>query len=52
MAAAILVHGARSSPADWRWVAARLRAEGAEALIPDLPSHRRRSADRSDDVQE
>jgi len=52
MATAILVHGAWSSPADWRWVAARLRAEGVETLIPDLPSHRHWSADRSDDVQE
>jgi pimeloyl-ACP methyl ester carboxylesterase len=52
MATAVLVLGAWSSPADWRWVAASLHAHGAGTVIPDLPSHRYRSAGRSDDVQE
>ena len=52
MATAVLVHGAWSSPADWRWVAEYLQAQAVETVIPDLPSHRRRSADRSDDVQQ
>jgi pimeloyl-ACP methyl ester carboxylesterase len=52
MATAVLVHGAWSSPADWRWVAACLQAHGVGTVMPDLPSHRGRSTDRSDDVQE
>lgn len=52
MATAVLVHGAWSNPADWRWVAACLHARGVQAAIPDLPSHRHRSANRSDDVRE
>jgi pimeloyl-ACP methyl ester carboxylesterase len=52
MATAVLVHGAWSSPADWRWVAACLQAHGVGTAIPDLPSHRHRSAGRSDDVHE
>jgi pimeloyl-ACP methyl ester carboxylesterase len=51
MATAVLVHGAWSSPADWRWVAGYLQAQAVATVIPDLPSHRHRSADRSDDVQ-
>jgi Alpha/beta hydrolase family len=41
-----------SSPADWRWVAEYLQAQAVETVIPDLPSHRRRSAHRPDDVQQ
>jgi pimeloyl-ACP methyl ester carboxylesterase len=52
MATAILVHGAWSSPADWRWVAACLQEQGIATVTPDLPSHRSRWADRSDDVRE
>jgi pimeloyl-ACP methyl ester carboxylesterase len=52
MATAVLVHGAWSSPADWRWVAECLQAQGVETVIPDLPSHWHRSADPSDDVQQ
>jgi hypothetical protein len=39
MGTAVLVHGAWSSPADWRWVAARLHAQDIATVIPDLPSH-------------
>lgn len=49
---AVLVHGAWSSPADWRWVAARLHAQDIATVVPDLPSHRDRSAVRADDVAE
>lgn len=52
MGTAVLVHGAWSSPADWRWVAARLHARDIATVIPDLPSHRDRSAVRADDVAE
>ena len=52
MGTAVLVHGAWSSPADWRWVAARLYAQDIAAVTPDLPSHRDRSAGRADDVAE
>jgi pimeloyl-ACP methyl ester carboxylesterase len=52
MATAVLVHGAWSSPADWRWVAESLQAQAVETVILDLPSHRHRSADRSDDVRQ
>jgi pimeloyl-ACP methyl ester carboxylesterase len=52
MGTAVLVHGAWSSPADWRWVASRLHARGIQTAIPDLPSHRERSADRPADVRE
>jgi pimeloyl-ACP methyl ester carboxylesterase len=51
MATSVLAHGAWSSPADWQWVAGCLRAQAVETVVPDLPSHRHRSADRSDDVQ-
>src|SRR4029450_5058998 len=41
---AVLVHGMWSSPADWRWVAERLRDNDVQVVIPDLPSHRTGSA--------
>jgi pimeloyl-ACP methyl ester carboxylesterase len=41
---AVLVHGMWSSPADWRWVAERLRDNDVEVVVPDLPSHRTGSA--------
>ncbi len=52
MSSAVLVHGAWSSPADWDWVVQSLDARGIRTSAPDLPSHRHRSADRSDDVRE
>jgi pimeloyl-ACP methyl ester carboxylesterase len=52
MATAVLVHGAWSSPPDWRWVAPRLQAWGIQTIIPDLPSHRDPSAGRPADVEE
>lgn len=52
MATAVLVHGAWSNPADWRWVASRLHAQGIQTVIPDLVSHRDRSAGRPEDVRE
>lgn len=52
MATAVLVHGAWSSPADWRWVASRLQARGIRAVMPDLPSHRDPAAGRAADIEE
>lgn len=52
MATAVLVHGGWWSPADWRWVADRLHDRDIQVVIPDLPSHRRQDAHRSDDVRE
>jgi pimeloyl-ACP methyl ester carboxylesterase len=52
MATAVLVHGAWSSPADWRWVAPRLQGQGIQVIMPDLPSHRDLSAGRLADVEE
>jgi pimeloyl-ACP methyl ester carboxylesterase len=52
MATAVLVHGARSSPADWRWVAANLEARGLDPVMPDLPSHRHSWSGGPEDVLE
>jgi pimeloyl-ACP methyl ester carboxylesterase len=41
-----------SSPADWRWVAERLRDNDVEVVIPDLPSHRIASAGLTADAAE
>ena len=49
---AVLVHGMWSSPADWRWVAERLRDNDVEVLAPDLPSHRTASAGLTADAAE
>lgn len=35
----VLVHGAWMGAAGWEPVAERLRAEGAEVLVPELPAH-------------
>lgn len=48
---AVLVHGAWSNPADWRWVVEALPAD-LDAVAVDLPSHRRGDATRADDVAE
>jgi pimeloyl-ACP methyl ester carboxylesterase len=40
------------APGTARWVAACLHAQGIATVIPDLPSHRDRSAVRADDVAE
>lgn len=52
MSEAVLVHGAWSSPADWCWVVDALHLRSINAIAPDLPSHRRRHAGRTDDVRE
>lgn len=52
MAQATLVYEGWSSSADWRCAAARLQAQGTQAVTSDLPSNRDRSADWSYDVQE
>jgi pimeloyl-ACP methyl ester carboxylesterase len=49
---AVLVHGLWSSPADWRWVAERLRDNDVEVVVPDLPSHRTGSAGLTADAAE
>jgi pimeloyl-ACP methyl ester carboxylesterase len=49
---AVLVHGMWSSPADWRWVAERLRDNDVEVVISDLPSHRTASAGLTADAAE
>jgi pimeloyl-ACP methyl ester carboxylesterase len=49
---AVLVHGMWSSPADWRWVAERLRNNDVEVVVPDLPSHRTGSAGLTADAAE
>lgn len=49
---AVLVHGMWSSPADWRWVAERLRDNDVEVLAPDLPSHRTSFAGLTADAAE
>jgi pimeloyl-ACP methyl ester carboxylesterase len=41
---AVLVHGLWASPADFRWVAERLRDNDVEVVVSDLPSHRTSSA--------
>jgi pimeloyl-ACP methyl ester carboxylesterase len=41
-----------SSPADWRWVAERLRDNDVEVIVPDLPSHRTASAGLTADAAE
>lgn len=47
---AVLVHGAWSSPADWRWVEELLVERGVTVNALDLPSHRGAHAGRADDV--
>ena len=49
---AVLVHGMWSSPADWRWVAERLRDNDVQVVVPDLPSHRTGSAGLTADAAE
>lgn len=49
---AVLVHGMWSNPADWRWVAERLRDHDVEVVVPDLPSHRTASAGLTADAAE
>jgi len=49
---AVLVHGMWSSPADWRWVAERLRDNDVEVVVPDLPSHRTGSVGLTADAAE
>jgi Alpha/beta hydrolase family len=41
-----------SNPADWRWVAQRLRDNGVEVVTPDLPSHRTAAAGLAADAAE
>jgi hypothetical protein len=52
MAKATSVYKGWSRSADWRCHAARLQAQGMQAVTSDLPSNRDRSADWSYDVQE
>lgn len=47
---AVLVHGAWSSPADWRWVEDLLVDGGVRVNALDLPSHRSPHATRAVDV--
>jgi pimeloyl-ACP methyl ester carboxylesterase len=49
---AVLVHGMWSSPADWRWVAERLRDNDVEVVVPNLPSHRTGSVGLTADAAE
>ena len=48
----ILVHGAWSSPADWRWVEEPLVERGLDVVALDLVSHRDATATRADDVEQ
>lgn len=48
----ILVHGAWSNPADWRWVEERLAQSGVSVHALDLASHRSADATRADDVKQ
>ncbi len=47
---AVLIHGAWSCPADWRWVEELLVEHGVSVDALDLESHRRADATRADDV--
>jgi len=47
---AVLVHGAWSSPADWRWVEDLLVERGVSVNALDLPSHRSPHGTKADDV--
>jgi len=48
--AALLVHGAMGSPADWLWVRRPLEAAGLRVVAPDLQSHHSSTAGLADDA--
>lgn len=47
---AVLVHGLWGNPGDWQWVSRFLKDADVSVNVPDLPSHRRSSADLGDDA--